>query len=69
MGVEVKLQGEKLNKIVEDIEAVKENVENADSEIREAERRTKIMHRKIIFILFVILLVIALLITLIIYCV
>lgn len=65
MGQEVKIQGEKLNEILLDVEAAKENAEQGENEISEAEQGSRRHCKKIIFLSLGIFLLVAIIITII----
>ena len=66
MGQEVKLQGQQLNAILEDVEIAKSNVQLADSIISDAEKRSRWQMKKVIWIVLIIFVIVAIIIAIII---
>ncbi len=63
MGQEVKMQGEQLNVILDDIEIAKSNARMAQSFISEAERSSRKQMKRIILMVLTIVLIIAVIIS------
>jgi t-SNARE complex subunit (syntaxin) len=66
MGEEVKIQGEQLVEILEDVEEARDNARRAENEIDDASRDTRAQMRKILIISVGIFLVVAVIVTIII---
>jgi t-SNARE complex subunit (syntaxin) len=63
MGQEVKMQGEQLNVILDDIEVAKSNAQLAQSLISEAERSSRKQMKRIILMVLTIVLIVAIIIS------
>ena len=65
MGDEVRLQGEKLNLVITDLQTAQENAKAAESQIVEAEEQSRGSNKKLIFLSITLIIVVVLIIVLI----